>query len=170
MLCRGLRPMICSSPQLVLLNYMKNSDLGSFHAGKGIQDTISARLAGYPEKAQADMHHARCLVPAAVAHVLSLEPQLVAPAVEAFYNRTPADMRAANRAKHLPPLVSAGLLSANNRLHGLTCVIQGHSICLALNGPHAQSYTRIACDARTKKCSGNDDCAVFSLRLLTIIA
>ena len=74
-------------------------------AGTGMQDAITARLAGFPEKARASMHHARCSVPARLAHVLSLDPQLVAPAVEAFYNRTPADMRSASRARHFPPQV-----------------------------------------------------------------
>ena len=40
------------------------------------------------------MHRAAVTVPAQVAHLLRQEPQLVAPAVEAFYNRDTAAMKA----------------------------------------------------------------------------
>ena len=70
-----------------------------------MQNAINRRLEGYPDKARLTTHHARCIVPATVAHLLSTEPQLVAPAVEALYTRTPADMQAAGRGKHLPPKV-----------------------------------------------------------------
>lgn len=74
-------------------------------SGPAIQAAISARLAGHPAKAHASLHHARCLVPARVAHALRQNPQMVAPATEAFYHRTPAAMRAAARARHLPAQV-----------------------------------------------------------------
>ncbi|KAK9810974.1 hypothetical protein WJX73_002490 [Symbiochloris irregularis] len=72
-------------------------------AGKSAQEAISARVKGFPGKARKSMHHARCIVPAAVAHVLGVDSLLIAPAVEAFYRRTPADMRAARLGKHVPP-------------------------------------------------------------------
>lgn len=52
------------------------------------------------------MHHARCHLPAAIAHILAQDPQLVAPAVEAFYARDAAGMKAAVRMAHFPPQVT----------------------------------------------------------------
>lgn len=71
----------------------------------GVQ-AIRRKLAGYPERAKQNMHHARCRIPATVAHVLHQEPLLVAPAVEAFYARDAAGMKAASRMQHFPPQVS----------------------------------------------------------------
>ncbi len=49
------------------------------------------------------MHRARVAVPSRVAAVLAAEPQLVAPAVEAFHYRDQDDMRAAAHMQHFPP-------------------------------------------------------------------
>ena len=70
-----------------------------------ILQAIAKKLAGYPERARSNMHHARCRVPAAIAHILAQNPQLVAPAVEAFYARDAAGMKAAIRLAHFPPQV-----------------------------------------------------------------
>ena len=74
-----------------------------------MQDAIAARVKGFPGKARKSLHHARCIVPAAVAHVLSVDPSMVAPAVDAFYRRTPVDMKAARLGKYVPPKVAATL-------------------------------------------------------------
>lgn len=50
---------------------------------------ISSRLGGYPAAAREGMHSAYAVLPARLAHVLRVEPQLIAPAVEAFYERDP---------------------------------------------------------------------------------
>lgn len=71
-------------------------------ANTGMQNAISSRIKGYPQKALSEMHRARCRVPAKVAAVLKQQPQLVSPAVQAFYYRDVQDMKAAARLRHLP--------------------------------------------------------------------
>lgn len=63
------------------------------------------------------MHHARCLVPAAVAHILAQDPQLVAPAVEAFYARDAAGMKAAARMTHFQPEVTKQSTGSASAVH-----------------------------------------------------
>ena len=67
--------------------------------------SLGARLAGYPERAHAQMHRARALLPARAAAVLRAAPDLAAPAVEAFHYRDADDMRAAARMARFPPEV-----------------------------------------------------------------
>ena len=74
-------------------------------AGQKVQEAIAARLKGYPQKAQRQMHRARVLIPAKAAAVLRKDAQLAGPAVEAFYNRDADDMRAAAHMAHFPPQV-----------------------------------------------------------------
>ncbi|KAK6293682.1 hypothetical protein J4Q44_G00360080 [Coregonus suidteri] len=50
---------------------------------------LEKRLEGYPEKIQANLHHAHCFLPAGIATVLAQRPDLVAPAVSSFYLRDP---------------------------------------------------------------------------------
>lgn len=57
------------------------------------QAALAPRLAGYPARALQQMHVAHALVPAAVAHLLRTEPQLLAAAVEAFHYRDPDDVK-----------------------------------------------------------------------------
>lgn len=57
----------------------------------------------YPGKIQASLHHAHCYVPAGVAAVLSRRPDLVAPAVSAFYLRDPIDLQACRTFQNFPP-------------------------------------------------------------------
>ncbi len=52
------------------------------------------RLAGFADGSAPPMHRARATLPARVAHLLAREPQLVAPAVDAFYSRDVAAMKA----------------------------------------------------------------------------
>ena len=70
-----------------------------------MQEAIAARLKGYPQRAQRQMHRARVLVPARAAAVLREDAQLAGPAVEAFYNRDADDMRAAAHMTHFAPQV-----------------------------------------------------------------
>ncbi|XP_048449060.1 protein ecdysoneless homolog [Rhincodon typus] len=46
----------------------------------------------YPEKIYADRHRAYCYVPAGIAAVLKRRPDLLAPAIQAFYLRDPIDL------------------------------------------------------------------------------
>ncbi|ORX92838.1 SGT1-domain-containing protein [Basidiobolus meristosporus CBS 931.73] len=72
----------------------------------GIQNTIQHRLAGYPEKAREQIHRAKVSIPRRIAHILKSNPQLVAPAVEAFYTRDPIAMKACHRMENFPPNTS----------------------------------------------------------------
>lgn len=57
----------------------------------------------YPEKIKAGLHRAHCFIPAGIATVLAQRPDLVAPAVSAFYLRDPIDLQACRRFKTFPP-------------------------------------------------------------------
>ncbi|TPX49274.1 hypothetical protein SeMB42_g02655 [Synchytrium endobioticum] len=72
-------------------------------ASEDIQKAVFDRISEYPEKARQNIHHARVTIPRTLASVLSREPQLVAPAVEAFYMRDPIAMRAIHRMERFPP-------------------------------------------------------------------
>ncbi|KIY92962.1 putative Protein SGT1 [Monoraphidium neglectum] len=54
-----------------------------------IEAPVLQRLSGYPAAARANTHTARALLPRRAAAVLKGEPQLIGPAVEAFYCRLP---------------------------------------------------------------------------------
>ncbi|KAJ1980541.1 hypothetical protein H4R34_002412 [Dimargaris verticillata] len=51
----------------------------------------------------ANCHRTRCCVPRAVAHLLFHQPQLIAPAVEAFYLREPVGLAATRAMQQFPP-------------------------------------------------------------------
>ena len=62
-------------------------------AAKAVQERIRQRVAGFPASAKASLHRAHAVVPRSVAAVLRAQPQLVAPAVEAFYSRDDDDLK-----------------------------------------------------------------------------
>ncbi|KAK9825639.1 hypothetical protein WJX81_002609 [Elliptochloris bilobata] len=68
-----------------------------------MQAALEVRLGAYPAQALLNRHMARAMVPAAAAAVLAAQPALAAPAVAAFYERTPQDMAAAARQRRFPP-------------------------------------------------------------------
>ena len=85
----------------------KPRDLAAFLlAGSKAQAAIQARLGDFQPGRNKHMHRARTVVPARVAAVLAAEPQLIAPAVEAFHYRDLDDMKAAARMQHFPPQAS----------------------------------------------------------------
>ncbi|XP_067828549.1 protein ecdysoneless homolog isoform X2 [Heptranchias perlo] len=63
-------------------------------AAEPIRKAISRRIQSYPEKIHGDRHCAYCYVPAGIAAVLKRRPDLLAPAIQAFYLRDPIDLRA----------------------------------------------------------------------------
>ncbi|XP_064631797.1 protein ecdysoneless homolog isoform X2 [Lineus longissimus] len=63
-------------------------------ATPGIQHAISSRINGYPGKAKESIHRANCFIPAVALAVLKENPNLVAAAVQAFFYRTPDDLKA----------------------------------------------------------------------------
>ncbi len=60
----------------------------------------------FPQKIQQNFHHARCHIPRAIAYVLYRNPQLLAPAVEAFYTRDPIALKACQKMEKFPPSTS----------------------------------------------------------------
>uniref|UniRef100_A0A671M636 Protein ecdysoneless homolog n=1 Tax=Sinocyclocheilus anshuiensis TaxID=1608454 RepID=A0A671M636_9TELE len=64
---------------------------------------LAKRLDGYPDKIQQNFHRAHCYVPAGIALVLSRRPDLIAPAVSAFYLRDPVDLQACRTFHTFPP-------------------------------------------------------------------
>ncbi|KAM6997175.1 protein ecdysoneless homolog [Tautogolabrus adspersus] len=72
-------------------------------ANPKICSALRKRLEGYPEKIQTSLHRAHCFIPAGVATVLAQRPDLVAPAVSAFYLRDPVDLQACRSFKTFPP-------------------------------------------------------------------
>ncbi|KAL6478331.1 hypothetical protein MHYP_G00141660 [Metynnis hypsauchen] len=72
-------------------------------AHQRIRSAINHRLQGYPDKIQSSLHHAHCYVPAAIAAVLSRRPDLIAPAVSAFYLRDPIDLQACRTFRNFSP-------------------------------------------------------------------
>ena len=55
---------------------------------------LSQRVAAYPTKTRTNVHRSRVRVPRSIAQILTASPQLIAPAIEAFYTRDALDMRA----------------------------------------------------------------------------
>ncbi|KAF4102097.1 protein ecdysoneless homolog [Onychostoma macrolepis] len=72
-------------------------------AKQPIRSALARRLDGYPDKIQQNFHHAHCYVPAGIAVVLSKRPDLIAPAVSAFYLRDPVDLQACRTFRTFPP-------------------------------------------------------------------
>lgn len=72
-------------------------------ASYNIQNAISNRTAGYPEKIPQQLHRAKVYLPVGVAAILKHEPQLISNAVLAFCNRDPIDMKACKAMKYFPP-------------------------------------------------------------------
>ncbi|XP_061084895.1 protein ecdysoneless homolog [Conger conger] len=68
-----------------------------------IRSSVEKRLQGYPERIRAGLHHAHCFVPAGIAGVLAHRPDLLAPAVSAFYLRDPLDLQACRTFQTFPP-------------------------------------------------------------------
>nr|XP_046257566.1 protein ecdysoneless homolog [Scatophagus argus] len=72
-------------------------------ASPKIRSALTRRLEGYPEKIKTGLHRAHCFIPAGIAMVLAQRPDLVAPAVSAFYLRDPVDLQACRSFKTFPP-------------------------------------------------------------------
>lgn len=72
-------------------------------ANPKICSVLKKRFEGYPEKIKAGLHRAHCFIPAGIAVVLAQRPDLVAPAVSAFYLRDPIDLQACRNFKTFPP-------------------------------------------------------------------
>ncbi|KAJ1566110.1 hypothetical protein HK096_000771 [Nowakowskiella sp. JEL0078] len=72
-------------------------------ASASVQTAIDQRISGYPLKASDNFHIAKCVVPETIAKILWFRPQLVSPAVEAFYQRDPVGLQACRIMANFPP-------------------------------------------------------------------
>lgn len=72
-------------------------------ASNDIQEMIYARLNKYPEKAKLHLHYAHCLIPDSIIYILMKKPQLVATAVQAFYERDPLDVKICKQMNRFHP-------------------------------------------------------------------
>jgi len=66
---------------------------GNTVAPAAARETIARRLKGYPGIIKKHMHKAYAVLPRRLAMLLNAEPQLIAPAVEAFYERDPNGLK-----------------------------------------------------------------------------
>ncbi|KAA6422714.1 MAG: SGT1 isoform 1 [Trebouxia sp. A1-2] len=108
-------PTLPSSPTVQEALQILSSDSVNTIAKAGVQDAIRLKIKGYPKKTQTDMHRARCLLPAKIAHVLQHKPQLVSPAVQTFHYRDVQDMRAAAKLAHFQPQDLVTVIVSFNR-------------------------------------------------------
>lgn len=84
-------------------------------AGARINEALyESRFHHFPEYSKQLMHQATAILPCRTAFILLKDPQLLAPAVEAFYYRDPGDVKAASLATVFPPehLVRVNILSS----------------------------------------------------------
>ncbi|XP_056252290.1 protein ecdysoneless homolog [Seriola aureovittata] len=72
-------------------------------ASPKICSVLRKRLEGYPKKIETGLHRAHCFIPAGIAKLLAQRPDLIAPAVSAFYLRDPVDLQACRSFKTFPP-------------------------------------------------------------------
>ncbi|CAJ0869100.1 6251_t:CDS:10 [Entrophospora sp. SA101] len=68
------------------IQIIRNDSINT-EANDKIQQSAFNRIFEYPEKIKQNFHHTKCHIPRKIAHLLYYNPQLVAPAVEAFYTR-----------------------------------------------------------------------------------
>lgn len=80
-----------------------SSNSEACRASPKILSSVKKRLKGFPERIQTDVHRAHCFLPAGICLVLAKRPDLVAPAVSAFYLRDPIDLQACRHFQTFPP-------------------------------------------------------------------
>ncbi|KAJ1810643.1 hypothetical protein LPJ77_000739 [Coemansia sp. RSA 2523] len=104
-----------------------------------------SRLDDYPAKISQSMHRARCKLPVALARALSDQPQLIAAASEAFYDREPTQMNVCQRMSQFPPEPSAMVSVQFNRVQYAKITSQDIHVPLAFNLPSVDSNDYKAC-------------------------
>ncbi|CAG2168910.1 unnamed protein product [Oppiella nova] len=68
-----------------------------------IQKSILKRIDCFPKRIREHQHRVHCYVPIGVAALLKQRPSLISWAVNAFYSRTPDDLKACQAMKYFPP-------------------------------------------------------------------
>ncbi|ORY34285.1 SGT1 protein-domain-containing protein [Naematelia encephala] len=76
---------------------------GKYCADANIEGAVWRRISGYPEALKTHLHRSKAYLPLPIAKALKVAPDLVQKAVEGFYVRDPAQLRAASRMTHFPP-------------------------------------------------------------------
>ena len=74
-----------------------------FSVSKNVEKSIIERIQGFPDSIEENFHRQTVYVPIAVAALLHHNRQLIAPAVQAFCNRDPIDMKACRAMRYFPP-------------------------------------------------------------------
>ena len=69
-----------------------------------IQDPILKRIQEYPQKARECFHNVLCYVPPRVKYLLETKNSLISPAICAFVNRDPVDMKMCQNLTHFSPV------------------------------------------------------------------
>ncbi|KZV68670.1 SGT1-domain-containing protein [Peniophora sp. CONT] len=72
-------------------------------ASKAVEETVWKRISGYPAALASHMHTTKAYIPMDVAKALASNPDLVQKAIETFYTRDPAQLRAAHKMSRFPP-------------------------------------------------------------------
>ena len=68
-----------------------------------IQNCIANKIKGYPEAIKSGQHRVNVFLPIAVAAILKHKPNLISPAVRAFCDRDPIDIKACRAMRYFPP-------------------------------------------------------------------
>ncbi|KAJ2283505.1 hypothetical protein GGH14_000821 [Coemansia sp. RSA 370] len=124
-----------------------------------------SRLDDYPAKISQSMHRARCKLPVALARALSDQPQLIAAASEAFYDREPTQMNVCQRMSQFPPEPSAMVSVQFNRVQYAKITSQDIHVPLAFNLPSVDSNDYKACVLGMKVVQTKDALICMSTRL-----
>ncbi|KAE8543115.1 hypothetical protein D1P53_000602 [Cryptococcus gattii VGV] len=96
---------------------------GKYLAPKEVESAVWERLKGYPEAMKTHLHQAKIYLPVDIVKALNKKPELVQKAVEAFYVRDPAQLRAASRMTHFSP--SPSILSPVTLTRAAYAQLQG---------------------------------------------
>jgi hypothetical protein len=83
----------------------------TFHA-KEIEKDVWARISSYPQALKTVHQKTHAYLPLNIARALSFQPSLAQRAVEGFYTRDPAQLRAAVRGTKFPPSPSGNIVKA----------------------------------------------------------
>ncbi|KAJ3326264.1 hypothetical protein HDV06_000140 [Boothiomyces sp. JEL0866] len=78
---------------LTLEKSLKLATLDTTRAHTKVEEAAFKRIENYPAVIKLNLHRAKVVVPHLAAHLLHHCPQLIAPAIEAFYNRDPISMK-----------------------------------------------------------------------------
>ncbi|KAJ9104213.1 hypothetical protein QFC19_004030 [Naganishia cerealis] len=81
-----------------------------FWVGTALESDILQRINGYPDALATHHQHTKAYLPINIAKALKVSPDLVQRAVEGFYMRDPAQLRAAARTTRFPPTPATSIV------------------------------------------------------------